>query len=103
MPFLSLRLFTIITWLAALIGYIYSIRIYPKEQRKERFWYSAIILSYIVHVIVFYIFTIIFAPTPGSTVFTTWSNTIRIHGGLAITIKEILAIRRVQLFRKGDN
>lgn len=100
LEYLPIRLFTIVTWILALVGYYYSIRAHPKSEWKERFWYSAIMMSYIIHVILFYVMVIIFSPTPGNEVFTVWSNSLRIHGGLAILIKEIVAIFRQKVFNK---
>jgi len=97
MEFLPIRLFTILIWIGALIAFYMQVKAYPKEFRKERFWYSFALVSYIVHVLIFYASVIIISPEIGSSLFTTWSMILRIHGGFAILFKEIVSIIRTKL------
>lgn len=98
-----LRVFTIFVWLAAIIVFYLQVNAYPKEERRERVLYSFGVMSYIVHVIIFYVTLLIVHPIPGDGLFTAWSNVLRLHGGFAILSKEIIAVIRINLYKKGEN
>jgi len=94
-----LRIFILLVWVIALITYFFQIKEHPKEVWNERFWYSFALISYILHVIVFYIVVVFVSPVPGNPAFTLWSTVLRIHGGFAILFKEITAIVLLRLRR----
>ena len=108
MEFDFLRAFTWIIWFAALIAFYIQVKEHPKVYQKERILYSFAIVSYIVHVLIFYAVIYFQNPDPGTAGVTTlfyasWSNVLRIHGGFAILFKEIVAIIRLRLFNKKGN
>ena len=86
----------LVLWLTALVSFYFSIKCYPKSHRKERFWYAAIIMSYILHVLIFFS-VVLYINQPPSVEITFWSMGVYIHGALALTIKEILAMLRVRM------
>ena len=95
---LGLRIFTLLIWISCLYWYFRGVKQFPPDERFERVTYSGVILAYIFHVIVFYIFVILNRANlyhlPGIN-FNSWSNALRIHGGLSIMIKEILHVLRI--------
>jgi len=97
-----LQVFTFIIWVAALWAFIIQVKEHPKVYQKERVLYSFAIISYIVHVLIFYgvLFIRPFRPEIDMEVFRLWSNMLRIHGGFALLFKEIAAIIRIRLFNK---
>lgn len=103
-PVTILQSFTIILWLAAGIVHVVNIFQYPAEQRKERLYYILPILSYILHVVVFYAIVIITnwgVPQPATTEgFRNWSAILRLHGAFALGIKEVVAYYRQSLKNK---
>lgn len=90
------RIITLILWIAAFGSLIYSLFLYPKSHRRERFFYMMVLGSYVLHVIIFYIHVLSTAPAIGE--YTAWSGVIRLHGGLAILFKEIVSIARLKKY-----
>jgi len=86
------RLVTMFLWIGVLVMLLASIHADPIKLRKERFWYRAILASWVIHMLFFYGVTVCTNPSPG--LFTTWSNALRIHGGIALLLKEVLAYLR---------
>jgi len=91
-----LQLISLVLWLVALVSFYFSIRVYPKSHQKERFWYATIMMSYILHVLIFFS-VVLYINQPPSIEITFWSMGVYIHGALALTIKEILATIRVRM------
>ena len=97
-----IRFLTLSIWAGALAVYIRSFRIYPIEERAERGWFAAILMSFIVHVIVFYAMQIL--KTMGIVDWpmhaAMWSNILRIHGGVAILSDGVIHNIRFKLLRR---
>ena len=94
-----LRLVNIVLWLAALGSFFYSTNCHPKAHRRERFWYSSILGSYIVHTIIFFI-VVALRNQPPSVEMTTWSAIVYMHGALSLIIKEVLVVLRARMMDK---
>lgn len=87
-----LRVFTLALWVGALLTYIRYILVAKTADEKDmRRWHSLIIISVIVHAIVFYIALLmadfnnqLLSFHPG------WSNVLRIHTATALIIHKLL-------------
>jgi len=96
---LLLRVFTLLLWIGALVAYIRYIRATSDhEERQMRWLYSSIIISVIIHAIVFYI-ALIATNVADSPAFLHWgwSNMLRIHTALALIIHKLLRTKMSKL------
>ena len=95
-----LRVFSFLIWTAALLVYIRYVHLAPDADTKNlRGLYSSIVMTWIFHVMVFYVVVIFRDIVTGSHDFTFWSNIIRVHGGISLIIYKLLktAIGRASL------
>ena len=97
---IGLRYVTLAVWLVALGVYLRAVIIYPRSMWWERVTYSGPVISFIIHVVVFYLAVILNREgllDLDHVQINSWSVALRLHGGLSLVIKEVVHILKVRL------
>lgn len=91
------QLITLVVWASALVFYLYHIIKRPFSIRLYRLLDALPIITYMAHVVIYYIAVTTQSPGHGSGIYETidfrlWSATLRLHGGTALLVQGVLAV-----------
>jgi len=99
----ALQIASFLIYLAVIAIYIVNIAGFPKHERLERTLYVGVLVTWVLHLLVFYAVVIEHSwgqpNIAASEAYRDWSAVVRLHGGMALLIKEILANWRAKKIR----